>query len=107
MTDERSLEEWTHGLPNSYLLCRDMGHLWRPFTARIAEGGGGYERTMRCTRCRTTRSQVLSMSGHVLSGGYTYQDGYLAPKNTGRFDTVNRDGLRLESTLRLLSKEED
>lgn len=105
--DEPDADEWARTLPDSYLLCRDMGHIWRPYTARIVEGGRGYERTMRCSRCRTERQQMLSASGVVLSGHYSYQDGYKAPSSVGFLSHDARSGLRLESTLRLISKDGD
>ena len=105
--DDPDADEWARSLPDSYLLCRDMGHVWRPYTARISPEGGGYERTLRCSRCRTTREQRLSMGGVVLSGHYTYGEGYLAPKSVGFLSHDARSGLRLESTLRLISKDNE
>jgi hypothetical protein len=95
------LDEWVQDLPERYLLCRDIGHNWRPLTARITDAHT-YTRTMRCTRCHTERHQDLSIYGAILSSGYTYPDGYLAPPNSGRMTSDRRDGLRLESVQRLI-----
>lgn len=46
------------------------------------------------------------MNGLILSGHYEYPDGYTAPAGTGRIDQMARGALRLESTLRLIQKEE-
>lgn len=100
---EPSADEWAHDLPDRYLLCRDMGHVWRPYTARLVPGG--YERTLRCSRCHTTRDQSISSGGIVLSGHYTYEPGYRAPASVGFLSKDARSTLRLESTLRLISKE--
>lgn len=101
------LDEWVRELADRFLLCRDLGHNWKPARAGIEtqELRGGravYWRVMRCTRCRTEREQWLSASGHVVSGGYAYSDGYLKPAHTG---PVNRDTLRLSSVLRLIERE--
>ena len=61
---------------------------------------------MRCGRCRTERAQSLDMHGHVVSNGYAYADGYLAPKGVGHIVGETKDHLRLESVLRLLGKDE-
>lgn len=105
-TDEPSADEWAQTLPDRFILCRDMGHIWRPFTARLGPGNT-YERTLRCSRCKTERQQTLSSGGVVLSGHYTYEPGYRAPSSVGFLSRDARSTLRLESTLRLLSKEGD
>lgn len=92
---------WAQTLPDDFLLCRDIGHTWRPLSARIHDSTT-YERTMRCGRCRTERHQLLTTTGTIVSGGYDYQEGYLAPPNTGRLTSGDRDGVRLESILRLI-----
>lgn len=97
---------WRAGLPEDYLLCRDLGHLWRPLSARWSTEENGYHRVMRCGRCRTERAQVLSPAGHVLSGSYDYAAGYSAPAGTGRMGTEARDSIRLESVMRLLGRDE-
>lgn len=96
--------KWSADLPASFLLCRDIGHRWRPQRAKIT-GEHTYLQGLVCSRCRTERTRELSMSGHVLSSSYTHPDGYLAPKGTGRIDTDGRDALRLESVLRLMPDE--
>lgn len=98
-------DDWTEQLPDKYLLCRDLGHSWRPLNAAWDTSLNHYLRTMRCPRCGTERIQYLSGAGHVLSGHYLYADGYQAPKGSGRLTGEHRDHLRLESVLRLVNKE--
>lgn len=104
--DPQAVADWSHQLSDSYILCRDMGHTWRPFMARIIEGGNAYDRTLRCGRCKTERAQTISTNGLILSGNYNYPDGYQTPKGSGRITGNGRGALRLESTLRLISKDE-
>lgn len=87
-------------LPDSYLQCRDFGHLWRPFTARWQPDDSVWERRIRCVRCYTERVQTLSRSGATISGHYVYPDGYLHA-TLGRLAGTARDALRLESVTRL------
>lgn len=100
----KAVSAWSETLPDKYLLCRDLGHTWRPYTARIDDEGTGYIRVMRCARCKTEREQALDRRGLVQSGGYHYPDGYQAPAGTGRLAADGRGALRLESTLRLIQK---
>lgn len=100
----RALDAWTDSLDDRYLLCRDIGHTWRPFRAGLEESS--YWRVMRCARCKTERSQTLSMSGEIVSGHYDYPDGYLTPKGFGPLYGHHRAHLRLESVLRLIGKED-
>jgi len=104
--DPKEVAAWSEDLPDSFIMCRDMGHTWRPFRARFNPEENGYDRVLRCGRCKTERTQTISMSGLILSGGYSYPEGYQAPKGTGRIDGNGRGALRLESTLRLIGKDE-
>jgi hypothetical protein len=104
--DPKAVADWSSGLPDSYVLCRDMGHTWRPFRATFNQDMNAYDRTLRCGRCRTERQQVIGLNGLILSGGYNYPDGYLSPSGSGRINGQGKGALRLESTLRLISKDE-
>lgn len=104
--DPEGVASWSAELPDSFIMCRDFGHTWRPFKARYNPEEQGYDRVLRCGRCRTERSQTISGAGLVLYGQYDYPDGYTAPAGTGRLDSEARGALRLESTLRLISKDE-
>lgn len=93
------------GLPESYLMCRDAGHSWRPHFAQWAEEHGCWERSLICSRCATRRVQYLSRTGARLNGGgYEYPEGY-QHTGLGRLDGADRDTLRLESLLRVFHAE--
>ena len=99
------LETWEEGLPESFLMCRDMGHTWKPHTAAWEAEENAYRRVLKCPRCRTLRTQWISPSGHLDGGShYTYPDGYTAPAGVGRIDGGGRDHLRLLSVLRTVDK---
>ena len=105
LADPRTVAKWSHDLPDEFLLCRDIGHQWRPYTARYVPADNAYERTIRCGRCTTERHQSISLQGEITSGGYHYADGYVAPRGQGRLTGRARGALRLESVARLIGKE--
>ena len=100
--DTDDVAEFAQGLPEKYLYCREMGHNWRPYTAGRHKDGG-FERTLRCTRCRTKRVQAISPSGMILSNQYVHPEGYLS-KGMGRIVGEGRGVLRLESIKRIVAK---
>lgn len=100
--DRASVEDFAAGLPEKHLLCRELGHNWRPWTAEYVKAQRCYERALRCTRCRAERWQTLSRSGEILSSRYVYPDGYVS-HGMGRIVGEGRDALRLESLTRLMS----
>jgi hypothetical protein len=93
--------DWAGELTDSHLLCRDIGHSWRPAHAGIGEGGA-WERVLRCQRCRTERQQTVQRDGAVYGNSYSYPVGYLAPKGLGAYDSDARSSLRLASLQRLV-----
>ena len=102
--DPEVVANWSSTLPDGFIQCRDMGHTWRPYTAEYDIDVNAYRRVLRCNRCKTKREQYIGLGGLILSGGYTYPEGYQAPKGTGRIDGNGRGALRLESTRRLIDK---
>lgn len=105
MTDEPtvSIESFAHGLTESFLACRELGHVWQPFTASYDKGSGAIDRKLRCRRCKTERVQVITMSGHVLSNHYRYSNGYQAT-NVESGVRYSRDVFRIEAVTRFLEK---
>lgn len=102
MAPTRDVGTWARELSDAALLCRDVGHYWRPFTASFDKASRSYDRVLRCGRCKTERHQLLDSSGHPVKGHYVYPEGYLAPVGTGRLIGGERDTLRLESVVRLI-----
>lgn len=103
--DIGEVADFAEGLKESHLYCREMGHNWRPYTARKRrpKDGGGFLRTLRCTRCRTEREQEISATGLVETNKYIHPEGYLH-KGMGRIVGEGRGVLRLESLKRLTAK---
>lgn len=107
MTDELiPVERFAAGLNNRLLACRELHHLWVPWTVEVVHAGagrrariGGYVRTMRCRQCKSERRQILDSRGAVVSNGYRYADGYLATNVARGF---SRDAFRLESVTRFV-----
>ena len=103
--DPEEVGAFAENLPDRYLHCRELGHLWRPFTAAWDEGARAYERVLRCSRCRTERHQTLSAYGAVVTNAYHYPDGY-QHVGFGRITGDGRDRLRLESLTRAIGSED-
>lgn len=97
------VKSFAASLPEKYLHCRELGHLWRPYRAG-RHPDGGFERTLRCSRCRTRRQQSLSSTGMVLTNQYIHPEGYLS-EGIGRIVGEGRGILRLESIMRVLPDE--
>lgn len=103
--NDKALSQWADSLSDNMLLCRDIGHQWRPHNARFLDEMSVWERSLRCARCRTERLQLLSARGHVLSNRYEYPDGYQTPRGSGRVDSDMRDELRLASVTNFARKD--
>ncbi|MCL1900568.1 MAG: hypothetical protein FWG11_08680 [Promicromonosporaceae bacterium] len=99
--DAREVAEFAAGLSESFLLCRELQHNWKPWTAQRDNEHNNYVRIIRCQRCKTAKHQRLSFTGTILSSHYDYPEGYVHA-NLGRIVGDGRDVLRLESLARLL-----
>lgn len=95
---------FAQGLTDRQLHCRELGHTWRPLTATYDKQARVFDRSLRCSSCRTVRNQVLSRKGEVLSNSYVYPKGYLA-QNVDEHPGVAsmRATFRLEAVHRFLS----
>lgn len=101
--DPGDVADFAASLPEKFLYCREMGHNWRPFSAGRFKDGG-YERILRCVRCKTERHQNITSVGVVVSSKYVHPEGYLS-KGMGRIVGEGRGVLRLESIKRIVNKE--
>lgn len=102
--DAKDVRGFAHGLSESFLACRELGHNWRSRVVRWNGDRQGYDRTLRCTRCKTLREQVLTSFGAILSSRYVYPNGYQSD-GLGRIVGDGRDALRLESLTRNVASE--
>lgn len=97
-------------LSNDFLLCRELGHLWRSWSVgelhdAVEEGRTiGWYRTLRCNRCKTKREQHIDDRGFVYSNVYTHPEGYLL-EGMGRIVGEGRGLLRLESIRRITGED--
>jgi hypothetical protein len=96
------VRDFAEQLPERFLYCREMGHNWRPYSAGRYRDGG-FERTLRCSRCRTRRVQEISNRGVIVTNKYIHPEGYLH-KGMGRIIGEGRGVLRLESIKRIVAK---
>lgn len=102
--DVGEVETFAEGLPDKYLHCRELGHLWRPYSGgRFAEGDG-FTRILKCHRCRTKREQEIDGRGMILANKYIYPEGYQV-EGLGRIVGEGRGVLRLQSMIRLTKED--
>lgn len=94
--DPEDVRDFAAGLTQNQLECRDVGHIWKHWTAAWSGHEGCFHRVLRCSRCRTEREQRLSDKGVVLSNSYHYADGY-THAGLGRIAGDAKDLLRLAS----------
>jgi hypothetical protein len=98
--EAHEVEEFAATLPEKFLHCREMSHNWRPYDVGRHKDGG-FERTLRCSRCRTRKVQHLDERGMYVGGTkYIHPDGYLH-EGMGRIVGEGRGILRLESIRRI------
>lgn len=98
--DVGEVEAFAAELPEKFLHCREMNHNWRPFDVGRHKDGG-YERTLRCVRCKTRKVQHLDANGMLIGGThYEYPEGYQV-QHLGRIVGEGRGALRLESIKRI------
>lgn len=103
--DVGEVEAFAQGLPERYLHCREMNHNWRPFTVGRYRDGG-WERVLRCVRCKCKKVQHLDAAGMIVgTAKYEHPKGYLH-EGMGRIVGEGRGVLRLESIARITASEE-
>ena len=78
------------------MLCRDLGHVWRPH--RVERIARNWRRTLRCRTCGCEREQMLNSFGAPISNRYSYPEKYLV---AGGFSTSDRSALRLRQVVRM------
>ena len=91
-------------ISDEYLLCRDLGHSWRPHDVKISRKYGEIHRILQCRSCPTQRVQILDMNGYRMRSKYVYpedQDKEAAPyklKGVGHLSVDDRAHVRVMST---------
>jgi len=100
-----SVEEFAENLPDRYLNCRELGHVWKSWTVEFDESSHSYLRQLRCSGCKSLRKQLLDRHAGVIKNSYDYSPGYLA-KNVEKGVSLHRSAFRLEAIVRTLSKQQ-
>lgn len=98
----KAITSWAEQLVPQQLLCRDLGHNWKPSRVFPAKNSG-FVQVLRCTQCRALRRRVIGRDGQILGAAYTYPDGYLAPTGVFATSADGRSQLRLVSLQRMLN----
>lgn len=114
-TAYRSFEEWLRAVPDEYLLCRDMGHVW------LGDGwqGESVEKLphgacmllMNCDRCAMGRDRYVGPFGEIDGSLNRYHydrcPGYLYRDEGGEgYALAKTDRMKIRSELRRRSQED-
>lgn len=81
--------------PVNFVDCRVFMHSWEPYEASRNPQGGGWFMVVRCVRCGTERSDVITLNGSASKHRYKYPEHY---KDTDRW---RRSDWRLQFLRRL------
>lgn len=103
--ERQEISAFAHELDDNYLMCRNLGHSWRPLRAKYQQKERAYFVAYLCQRCTAERHQWLDTRGLIVSGSYSYPEGY-EHKRQGRITADGRGALRLEQLNRVLSQTE-
>jgi|SRR6478735_8709888 len=99
---DTGLSKWAQQLEPEQLLCRDLGHTWKP--SRVFKGKlNSFIQVLRCTQCKALRRREINRYGQVLGASYTYPEGYLAPTGVFATSSDGRSQLRLLSLQRMMN----
>lgn len=81
----------------NYLWCRDVLHSWSPYDFKVQTNAVNRRREMRqglrCDRCGTVKTRIMTVQGELLRNSYSYPDGYLM-KDQGRLTAADRAQIR-------------
>lgn len=84
-------------IPEQYLWCRDVMHSWDPYDFRVSRNKvhrrNEMNQVLRCARCGTLKTRVMTTSGEILRYSYSYPDGYLL-KEQGSMTPADRNMIR-------------
>jgi len=84
-------------IPEQYLWCRDVMHSWDPYDYKQARNKvmrrNEMHQILRCARCATLKTRVMTASGDMLRSYYVYPDGYLL-KDHGPMTPADRAMIR-------------
>lgn len=105
--DPEAVREHLAGNPAAWALCRELGHSMSRIRAGLSEAKGAYESTLRCSRCKTKKHQVIDSVGVVIASEYEYPDGYLLPEGTGRIDSAARGAIRTDAIVAQIQHQND
>ena len=95
-------------IPDEYLMCRDLMHAWDADTATVGRNKPRRRRevrqTLRCTRCHTVKTRIMTTTGELIRNSYAYPPGYQLTE--GRLSPADRGFIRVRNWERSFTTEE-
>jgi|SRR5215471_7529826 len=87
-----SVEVALESYDETYLECRNLGHVWR-ILGYFRGAAGNVVRHLRCQRCETIRVDRWGLNGDRIGASYHHSEGYLFE---GLEAPVNAHAVRIE-----------
>jgi len=73
----------------AHLLCRTLGHAWKPTMVKTTKGPRGriieYRPHLVCDRCDTLKVMIMAANGDLGGSRYVYPEGYLQRGDDARW----------------------
>jgi hypothetical protein len=84
-------------VPEEFLWCRDFLHAWDPYDFHVSRNAvtrrNEMNEVVRCARCGTIKTRIMTTSGEILRNSYQYPDGYQL-KQQGLMTPADRNQIR-------------
>jgi hypothetical protein len=84
-------------IQEGFLWCRDVLHSWDPYDFRVSRNAvtrrNEMNQILRCARCGTIKTRIMTTQGDLLRNSYSYPDGYLL-KDHGPLTPADRAMIR-------------
>lgn len=73
---DQSLVDAAEALPDTFLLCREIGHSWRKAGSPKQADGLVVQKLVCRNKCGTTREDRVTRAGSIFGRRYEYREGY-------------------------------
>lgn len=97
-------------VPEEFLWCRDFLHAWDPYDFHVRRNTvtrrNEMNEVVRCTRCGTIKTRVMTTNGEILRNSYQYPDGYQL-KEQGLMTAADRNQIRRINYQRAMNQAEE
>lgn len=94
-------------IPDQFLWCRDFLHAWDAYDFHVRRNAvtrrNEMNQVVRCVRCGTIKTRIMTTSGEILRNSYQYPDGYQL-KDQGFMTPADRGMIRRINYQKMMDK---